>query len=83
MVNKWEETSLVPEIRLHNKLKCSLKALLLPLLSIHIKPKTVTTDFRARSGFLSLVLRLKTVPLGNRCHGPDGAHRGERLIYVQ
>lgn len=51
MVDKREETSLVPEIKLHNKLKCSLKALLLPLLSIHVKLKTASTDFRASYRF--------------------------------
>lgn len=35
MVDKREETSLVPEIELHNKLKYVPRALVLPLLSIH------------------------------------------------
>lgn len=36
-----EETSLIPEIKLDNKLKSPLKALLLPLLSIHVKPPQI------------------------------------------
>lgn len=51
IVDKREETSLVPEIKLQNKLKCSLKALLLLLHSIHVKPKTASTDFRASYRF--------------------------------
>lgn len=40
MADKREETSLIPEIKLHNKLKRSLEAPLLPLLS---KPKPALT----------------------------------------
>lgn len=64
--DKREETSLIPEIKLHNKLKRSLEAPLLPLLS---KPKPALT---AEQVPLSPGL---SVPLGDECQGQAGLSR--------
>lgn len=40
-------------------------------------------SFQGKIQILSLLLRLKSAPLGNKCHGLVCAHCGGWLIYVQ